>query len=685
MEPSTRATLSPLTKRERTWQSLEVLSALLGGGLLVVSFLFRWTFPEQPLIGDIAAALAALCVAAPIFAFALVDLLKGEGRYVMEQLVAIAVLATMASGDYTTATLVPLFMLVGHLLEERSILGAREAIRGLRRFVTGTATVLRDGKEQEVPSTDLHPGDMLVVRPGESFPADGIVRQGRSSVDQSSVTGESLPIDVEEESRIFAGTLNMSGLLKVEVTVVGEKTTLGRVVELLQSAQQSKAPVIKVMERYARHYLPLLLVLASVVLFITGDIRRAITVLIVSCPCAFVLSSPAAMVAALAVASRFGILVKSARFLERLVEVDDLVLDKTGTLTLGELDICAIQPGDGVNPDGLIRTATRGACGSRHPISQAICREARKRGIEIPGDMGTGNAVEVKEHHGLGMEVRSAGCVTRIGRREWLQSLGHEIPREIEHDGPVVWVAQDTRILGAFLLADMPRPEVEEALARLKDLGIARTVMLTGDRREAALPMGKKLGLDETLPELLPEQKLEVVEEEKKKGHTVAVVGDGVNDALALAAGDVGVAMGAMGCDVALQSADVVLMTNDLRRLATAFQLSSRTRATINVNVFVGAGFSILMLALAAFGVLSPLSGALLHNLGAVFVVLNSARLLRFSEGLKGNAATTAFAAASIRAGAVSADSGKKDSVVSGVKKAKSTAVASSGADGSAT
>lgn len=616
-----------LTRSGRRAFELRILGALLGAGLLGLSFLFAALYPDQVHVIALMKAIAALSLAIPVFVMALKGFLKGEAENLTEQLASIAILGAFAMKDYTTATLLPLFMLLGHILEERSIIGAKAAIEGLGRLTARSATLLSsEGEEQEVPTERLQPGDTLIVRPGESLPADGTVVTGNSSIDQSPITGESIPRDVSEESTVFAGSINLSGVLRVKVTKVGEKTALGRVKDLLHTAERSKTPIVKLIERYSVHYLPLVLTLAAAVLFLTQDMSRAITVLVVSCPCAFVLSSPAAMIAALAVASKFGILIKNTHFLEKLVEVDTLVLDKTGTLTLGELEVVEARPFDGVAEEGLLKAAASAAAGSRHPVSRAIVREAEKRGCPAP------RAAEVTEVPGKGMLARCENDTVGVGRYRWLKEEGLKVPEtiQIDHAGPVVWVATKNQTLGVLLLADKPRPEVKETISRLRTLGLSRITMLTGDRKKVAHSLGSELKLDAVACELLPEQKLEAVKEEKSRDRTVMVVGDGINDALALAAGDVGVAMGAMGSEVAIQSSDIALMHNDLKRLATAIGLSRETRKTINTNIFAGAGFSVLMLVLAALGIISPIAGALLHNIGAIFVVFNSARLLKF-------------------------------------------------------
>jgi len=615
-----------LTCSGRRTLEARLIGALFGGGLLGVSWLYAQLVPDQGDIASVIALFASLCVSVPVIVIALRGFLKVQPTYVPEQVVALACLAAIASGRYEVATLVPLFMLLGHILEEHSIQGAQAAIGGLTKLTAKTATVLSEEGEQQVSVEELKVGDTIIVKAGDSLPADGMVREGVSSVDESLITGESVPRDVNKGCQVYAGSSNVSGRLIVEVTEVGGETALGRIVGLLHAAQRSKPPIVKITERYAIHYLPLVLMIAAGVLLLTGEMNRAITVLIVSCPCAFVLSSPSAMIAALAVASRFGILIKNAKFLEKMVEVDTLIFDKTGTVSLGELDVLQIKSLNGLGENRILELAANAAGASQHPLSRAICREAASRG------MGRDLSLEVKEIPGQGLIMSTGGDITRVGKREWLESCGDKVSTNIKHSGPVVWVATGGEAVGAILLADKPRPEVKEAIAQMKSLGVSHFTMLTGDRREVAESMARELGVGKVYSELLPEEKLDAVRKEKEDNRTVMVVGDGINDALALAAADVGVAMGAMGCDVAIKSADLALMHNDLRHLATAIRLSRETRRTINLNIFVGAGFSVLMLALAASGIIQPLAGALLHNVGAVFVVFNSARILKFTS-----------------------------------------------------
>ncbi len=652
-----------LTSDEQTRIGRRIGSALLATGFLVVGWLYALAFPTQKEIGDLVLFAGALVAAFPIFQAAVQGFgcsacqigAKAHGQdtdhdhahehaeqaahqghhgHMMDQLVSIAVLAALATGEYATAILVPLLMAIGHFLEERSVLGAQAAIDGLKRLRARDACRVReDGTEETVAVDDLQTGDNVLVRPGELLPADGRVIEGHSAVDQSAVTGESVPADVAPGSAVFAGTMNTSGMLRVELTQVGSGTAMGQVLETLREAEQSRAPVTQLLERYASHYTPFVLLVAVVTLVVTGQVSRAVAILVVACPCALVLSSSTAMIAALALASRYGILIKSTRFLEVLAEVRSLVLDKTGTVTLGRLEVVDFRPCDGVSAEELLESALMCAHGSRHPASQAIVREANRQSITLS------DPPETVEYPGKGVEARLNSSVVRLGAANWLE-VDAPLQDEIAaHVGPVVWARRNGRTLGAVLMADEPRPEAREALLRLRDLGITRTVLLTGDRPEVAEGIGEYLGIDEVRAGLLPLEKLEFVEAEAESGDPVLAVGDGVNDAPALARADVGVAMGAMGSDAAIQSADIALMTNDIGRLATAVRLSRITRKTININVAIGIGSAISMIILAALGYIGAIVGALLHNVGAVAVVLNSARLLRLEldeDGARG-------------------------------------------------
>lgn len=627
---------APLTVFERTRIAIQLGSAMLAGGLLAAGwYQLRFGPSEMANIAHLIIALAACVVALPIFFIAGRGVITGDPNTFSEQLVALATLAAMAAGDFITATLIPVIMSLGHFLEERSILGAQVAIEGLRKLHAHKATILTPDGEREVHPDMLKTSDTLVVRPGEVLAADGEVIAGNSAVDQSPITGESMPEDVGPLDPVYAGTINLTGLLRVRVIRSGSQTALGRVVDLLRDAEQSKTPVLRLIERYAGYYVPIILTIAGVVLFVTHDISRTVAVLVVACPGAFVLAGPTAMVASLAAASRYGILIKNTQFLESLADVDTVVLDKTGTLTFGQLQLISTQPSHGYQEKDLLRLAIPCASGSRHPASRAIANAAKAAEIE-----GCSDVTRFEEVSGKGTKATCDNEIRLLGRRDWLLDAGLAVPENPPHIGSIVWLGlipcashdKPSQVVGCFLLADTPRPEAKEALQELKLLGVDRSVLLTGDQNQVAERIGNELHMDEIIAEVLPEQKLEIVRRERERGHSVMVVGDGINDALALASGDVGVALGAAASDVALKSADVALMASSLNRLPLAIRLARKTRSSIHQNVVIGAATSITFVWLACIGMVAPLVGAVLHNVGAALVIVNSARLLGFNE-----------------------------------------------------
>ena len=636
----------PLTVMERVRIVVQLGSAMLAGGLLIVGLLQKYYAPPgMSDVADLIIAIAAIIVSAPIFATAIWGVFTRDtnAHAMTEQLVALATLAAMVTGQFVIATLIPIIMNLSHFLEERSVMGAQAAIENMKKLEARNATVIRvNGSQEDVAPSDLQIGDVLLVRPGDVIAADGDVIDGVSTIDQSSITGESLPEDVTVGQSVFAGTINMTGVLRVRVSKIGDKTALGRVVGLLKEAEQSKTPVMKLIERYAMYYVPIILVVAGVVLFLTRDISRAVAVLVVGCPGAIVLAGPTAMIAALAAASRLGILIKNTRFLESLAGIDTVVLDKTGTVTIGHLELADSLPLAGQSKDELLKEGLRCASGSRHPASQAIVRAAEARSLSLL----TPPSASIQEVPGKGVMLQEAYDTTYLGRLNWLtdegfDTAGMESQIPAGFIGTTTWLAQyskdtsgrETRtILGCFLLADRPRPEAREAIQELRTLGVDRCILLTGDRRATAEEIGRFLNVDRVIAEVLPSQKLDVVSAEKDTGRSVMMVGDGVNDAPALASGDVGIALGAAASDIALQSADIALMTNDLRRLPHTIELARATQMTIHVNIIVGAAMSFFFVWFATIGWVSPLLGALLHNVGEVFVIINSARLLQFKN-----------------------------------------------------
>jgi Cd2+/Zn2+-exporting ATPase len=615
-----------LAPEERRRISVRLGAGLAGLGLLALGTVLIRLAPDQWQVGEMYRALGAAVVGVPTLISGLRGVVTGDTRRATDQLVAIAVLAAAATGDFVTATLIPLFLEVGRLFEERSSLGARAAIDAIRALSVRQAVRWRGGVEERVDPNSLSPGDEILVRPGERIAVDGAVLEGRAAVDQSAITGESVHHDVGPGSPVFAGTVSLDGLLKIQVRGAGADTVLGRVVQLLADVERASVPLLRLFERRAGAWLPLVVAVAATTLFFTEDLSRAIAVLVVATPTALVVAGPAAIVAAMTVATRLRILIKSVDFLERASDVDTLILDKTGTVTVGAPIITFIRPADGESEETVLRVAASCGFGSLHPVSQAVVNGAQERGLVVSPP------VNLLERPGLGVIATVEGQRAVLGRRELLIELGMAVDTAGDADASQAWVAWGGRYLGHIVLRDQPRREAHEALSAMRALGINRLVLLTGDRATTAREVGAALGMDDVVAEVLPAQKLEVVRAEQAAGRVVMMVGDGVNDAPALGGADVGVAIGAELNEVALGGADVAILGTDLGRLPQIIGLADITRQVIGQNVWIAFGLSVILIALAAGGVLDPLTGALAQSAAVFVVVANSARILRFAN-----------------------------------------------------
>lgn len=617
-----------LTPDEQRRMSRQLTLVMTTIGLLLLSLAWRAIAPEQPAISDILAGVAWLLVAVPVLRAGWHSLLHPDLHGVTDLLIVLAMLGAWALGDLMTAALLPIIMIFGHILEERSVMGTRQAIAGLSKLTRSKAWRVRaDGSLESTDSEHLQAGDVVEVRAGDNIPADGRVISGQASLDVASITGESVPLEAEPGMAIYGGATNLNGVLRVEVTHTGESSTLGKVIALMKNAEHAKPPITRMLERYAGHYLILVLLIAATTWFLTYNSQAMLAVLVAACPCALVLSAPATAMAGIAVAARHGILIRNAAFLEELADVDALIIDKTGTLTQGRLRLTDIVPQDGVARESLLPLAAALGATSHHPVSRALAECAPSAELPV--------LQEIREVQGLGVMARTDAGLALLGRAALFKQYQITLLPLPEHDGPVVGLALNQRFLGWLLLDDTIRPEASEAMAALRALGIARQQLLTGDRLSAAQRVAQDAGIDELAVEALPAEKLQQVQQAVSEGWRPLVVGDGINDALALKAGAVGIAMGSNGADIVLASADVVLTGGDLRRLPTAVRLSRKCRHTLQVNVFIGLGWTILIVAAAALGWLGAagaLVAAILHNLSTLLVLLNTGRLLQFDE-----------------------------------------------------
>jgi Cd2+/Zn2+-exporting ATPase len=612
---------------------VRLTQTLVGLIFIVNSFLIGWLFKTDTMLDDVSAMIGAIILGYPIIWTSVKDI--RQGVLSINELVSIAVLAAFASGEYTTAGIVAFFMLMGEIIETRTADGARASIESLIKLTPTKARRLKGETEEEVAAKDLSVGDVIRVRPGDNVAADGIIISGQGSLNQATITGESLPVDKKPGDEVFAGTQNLTGKLEIRVNRAGQDTTLGKVRELILAAEKTKLPIMRIIDQYMSFYTPLVLVIGALVWAFTHDLNRVISVLVVACPCAFILATPTAMVAALSAAARLGILIKNVGDIEAAAKINAFVFDKTGTLTSGKLVVSRLAPLDDTPPAELLRVAASAEKYSNHPTAKALAQLAGEAAVPVA------EPKEFNETAGRGIKAQVDGAPILVGRAQWLKDNGvtGDFLKSVdlnETEGfSLIFVARQGRCIGWIGLQDETRAEAREALAELKRSGVRRIAMVSGDRQPVAARVAREIGCEEVAAECLPQNKVDFVRQMKAKGYRVAVVGDGVNDAPALAAGDIGIAMGAAGSEVAIHSATIALMNNDLRRLPFLVRLSRSTRAVINQNFLFGVFFIIGGLTAAAFGYLNPIVAALMHNVGSLIVIFNSARLVRHGEELE--------------------------------------------------
>ena len=604
-------------------------------GLLFIlnAFVIDWFFEQGSTLSAFSAMAGALLLGIPIVITAIKDLQRGVLS--TNELVGIAVLASFASGNYIEAGVVAFFMLLGEVIETRTAEGARSSIESLIRLTPTKARRIVQGGEEEVAVRSLQVGDVIRVRPGDNVAADGLILNGQGSINQANITGESLPVDKKTGDEVFAGTQNLNGVLEIKVSRAGHDTTLGRVRDLILAAEKTKLPIMRIVDQYMGFYTPLVLVIGALVWAFTQDLSRVIAVFIVSCPCAFVLATPTAMVAALSAAARLGILIKNVGDIELAAKINAFIFDKTGTLTTGKLAVSRLNPIGSTPPAELLRLAAVAEKYSNHPTAKALAQLANEAGLVL------GEPVEFSESAGRGVKALVDGKTVLVGRAQWLKDNGvtEDFFKSVdlnETEGySLVFAAVNGTCVGWIGLQDQTRAEARESLAELRALGVRRIAMVSGDRTPVAKRVAAEIGCEEVQGDCLPQNKVDYVKRVKSKGYRVAVVGDGVNDAPALAAGDLGIAMGAAGSEVAIHSATIALMNSDLRRLPFLIKLSRQTRAVINQNFLFGVLFVIGGLALAATKYINPIVAAMMHVAGSLLVVFNSFRLVRQGEELE--------------------------------------------------
>jgi len=577
--------------------SLALLGTLAGGVLLINSQVGKLFFGSASTTTELFAMLGAILLGGPVVVHAFKCLWAGHSH--MDELAALGIIAAFATGEYVPAGLIGFFMLLSELVETRTALGARASIESLIKLTPVQANLIdAEGKERTVKVSRLKLDDRVRVRPGDNIPADGEVVSGLSSVNEATITGESLPVDKVPGMQVFAGTSNLTGMLEFTVTKAGQDTTLGKVQSLILEAERTKIPIMRIIDRYIGWYVPTVLMIAVIVWFFTRNTDQAITMLVISCPCAIILATPTAMVAAISATARLGVLVKNVKDLEVAGKMTALVFDKTGTVTTGRLFVTKLTPAEGVEAAELLSTAAAAEQMSKHPAARALQEVAKEARLQLA------EAVDFKEVPGKGVRAKIKGDRVLVGREMFLKEEGVDLagvedPNLHEEQGfSTLYVAKGKRCVGWIGLQDKTRPEARAAMEELRAIGVKRVIMLTGDRSEVASRVAAELGCSDFKAHCLPHDKLAVVEQLRAQGHTVVVVGDGINDAPALAAGDLGIAMGAAGSDVAINSASIALMNDDLRRLPFLVQISRKARRVINQNL----GFGILSVQVRATG-----------------------------------------------------------------------------------
>lgn len=539
-------------------------------------------------------------------------------------LICIAMFAAIAIGDLFAAGEVVFIMAIGALLEEATTNRAKKGLKKLISLAPTKGRRLKDGKEEMIPAEEIRQGDILRILPGETIPVDGTIINGETSVDQSIMTGESLPVDKGVGEEVFCGTINRFGSIDISATKVGENSSLQKLIHMVQDAENKQAPMQRIADRVASWLVPVALLIAILAYVFTGNIVTAVTVLVVFCPCALVLATPTAIMAAIGQATKHGVIIKSGEALEKMGKVDTIAFDKTGTLTYGRLDVSNMLSFDeSISETDLLSLAASAEAKSEHPLGKAIVAYAKTK--DVPLEEST--AFRMTTGKGIFAEVdnRSLLC----GNEKFLTENGVSIDNKVQsalerlrtQGKASILVAEGQKCIGVIALSDVLRLEAKDMISRLSDMH-TRTVLLTGDHQKTADYFAQQVGISEVRAELLPEEKVQSIKKLQAENHKVCMIGDGVNDAPALKTADVSVAMGSMGSDIAVDAAEVALMSDDISKIPYLKQLSNATVKTIKASITLSMCINFVAIVLSIMEVLTPTTGALVHNAGSCFVVL---------------------------------------------------------------
>ncbi|MDO4156866.1 MAG: cation-translocating P-type ATPase [Oscillospiraceae bacterium] len=605
-----------------------ITATLVGGVFLILSFILSKTGVNLPIDP---AWVTVVISGIPLLYLAVWRVIHNPGisKISSALLITIAMFAAIAIEDLFAAGEVAFIMAIGAILEDMT---TNRAKKGLKKLISLTPTKGRkisNGKEEIIPADTIKSGDILRILPGEIISIDGVIISGETSVDQSIMTGESVPVDKAVGEEVFCGTVNCFGSIDIQATKVGKDSSLQKLIRMVQEAEDKKAPMARIADKAASWLVPVALITAVIAGFITHNIVRAVTVLVVFCPCALVLATPTAIMAAIGQATKHGVIIKSGEALEKMSKVDTIAFDKTGTLTYGKLEVSdIISLDDAVSNDELLSLAASAESKSEHPLGKAIVAYARKQSVEIT------ESKEFKMASGKGIYAKIADKSVYCGNEKFLAENGVDIGQnvterllQLRNQGKVsMIVSENSHVVGIIALSDQLRPETKNIVSRLANMKTS-TVLLTGDNCKTAEYFAKQVGITEVYSELLPAEKVANIEKFQTENRTVCMIGDGVNDAPALKTANVGVAMGGMGSDIAVEAADIALMSDDISRLPYLKRLSNATVKTIKASITLSMCINFVAVTLSVLGVLNPTTGALVHNAGSCFVVLIAALL----------------------------------------------------------
>ena len=554
---------------------------------------------------------------------------RGIAKISSALLICIAMFAALAIGELFAAGEVAFIMALGALLEDATTNRAKKGLKKLISLAPTQGRRIREGKEEMIPAEEIRKGDVLRILPGETIPVDGKILTGETSVDQSIMTGESLPVDKAVGDEVFCGTINRFGAIDITATKVGEDSSLQKLIRMVEDAENRQAPMQRIADRVASWLVPVALLIAILAYVFTGNIVTGVTVLVVFCPCALVLATPTAIMAAIGQATKHGVIIKSGESLEKMGKVDTIAFDKTGTLTYGRLEVSDVISFDSSLTEKELLTVTASAeAKSEHPLGKAIVAKAKGQGLPLT------ESEDFKMAAGKGISAKVSGRSLLCGNEKYLLEYGvtidgqvHNIFEKLRAEGKAsILVAENNVCIGVIALSDVLRPEAKDMVSRLTAMRTS-TVLLTGDTKKTANYFAKQVGISEVRAELLPEEKVQNVEALREAGRKVCMIGDGVNDAPALKTADVGVAMGSIGSDIAVEAADIALMSDDISKIPYLKRLSNATVKTIKFSITLSMCINFVAIILSLLELLTPVTGALVHNAGSCFVVLIAAQL----------------------------------------------------------